>query len=69
MSDDRNHATIQHDLLASYADGPRIWDAAILQPNVAELLDAGLIEPHPERGGQGVNQITAAGRKALEDGP
>lgn len=59
-----NDELIRHSLLASYADGPRIWDAAILQPDVAELAEAGLIEPAPG-GSPGSYKITAAGRDAL----
>jgi len=54
------------DLLRSYEDGPRIWDAAVLMPLVHSLHEQGLIEPHQDR--PGVYQITQAGREALEGG-
>lgn len=52
-------------LLASYARGPRIWDAASLLPEVTELADAGLIEPVP---GSAAYQLTSAGRAELARG-
>ena len=51
--------SIDHELLASYADGPRIWDAADIWPHVLELAEAGLIEPVPDRGG--AYRLTMAG--------
>ena len=53
-------------LLRSYADGPRIWDAASLVPTVHRLEDLGLIErkPTPE-GGSSARQLTARGRQVL----
>lgn len=51
-------------LLQSYKNGPRIWDAAEIVPRVFELADQGLIEPVPGRGG--AYQLTSAGRKRLE---
>jgi DNA-binding PadR family transcriptional regulator len=52
--------------LRSYLGGPRIWDAAVLQPDVHSLHEQGLIEPHPDTGRPGVYQITQLGREALE---
>jgi hypothetical protein len=57
-------------LLASYAEGPRIWDAAALAPAVYRLADQGLIEPGPpaDDGGppsRGAYRLTARGRQAL----
>jgi hypothetical protein len=51
-------------LLQSYKNGPRIWDAAEIVPRVFELAGQGLIEPVPDRGG--AYQLTSAGRKRLE---
>jgi len=53
----------QAGLLASFADGPRIWDAASLQPDLAALQDAGLIELAP--GAYAAMQLTEAGHTAL----
>lgn len=53
-------------LLASYEEGPRIWDAAVLQPDVHSLLQQKLIEPHPDPDQAGADQITQLGRDALE---
>jgi DNA-binding PadR family transcriptional regulator len=52
-------------LLGSYADGPKIWDAAILVPTVFSLADQGLIEPHQDR--SGVYQLTERGRQVLAE--
>jgi hypothetical protein len=52
-------------LLATYADGPRIWDAAVMVPGVFELERLGLIEPVPGRGG--AYQLTSAGQAELGD--
>lgn len=52
------------DLLQSYKNGPRIWDAAEIMPRVFDLAAQGLIEPVPDRGG--AYQLTSAGRKRLE---
>jgi predicted RNA-binding Zn-ribbon protein involved in translation (DUF1610 family) len=58
--------TQQRNLLASFADGPKIWDAAPLFKTVCELHDAGYVKfvidgPKAE--------ITDAGRAALADAP
>jgi hypothetical protein len=58
------------DLLASYAGGPRIWDAADIVPTVYALAERGLIEPAMTDLGDGpVNrgayQLTDKGRQAL----
>jgi hypothetical protein len=55
------------DLLRSYADGPRIWDAAGIMPRVWELAERGLIEPVPDRGG--AYQLTSKGERYLERNP
>jgi hypothetical protein len=52
-------------LLATYADGPRIWDATVMVPGVSELERLGLIEPVPGQGG--AYQLTNAGRAELGD--
>jgi hypothetical protein len=49
--------------LRSYLGGPRIWDAAALQPVVSSLADQGLIEPVPGR--EKAYQLTEAGRAEL----
>jgi hypothetical protein len=51
------------DMLRSYADGPRIWDAAVLVPVVFALADRGLTEP--VHGRSGVYQLTDRGREVL----
>jgi hypothetical protein len=56
----------QRDLLASFANGPKIWDAAPLFKIVCDLHDAGYVQfvidgPTAE--------ITDAGRAALADAP
>lgn len=51
-------------LLRSYADGPRIWDAASLLPVVHNLAGQGLIEPANERGAY---QLTERGRQVLTE--
>lgn len=51
-------------LLASYRDGPRIWDAASLQDEVLGLAEEGLIERVPDR--PGAYRLTDAGRQALD---
>jgi hypothetical protein len=58
------------DMLRSYADGPRIWDATSLLPAVYRLADQGLIElAPPEDDGsppsRGAYRLTAAGRAVL----
>ncbi len=50
-------------LLATYADGPRIWDAAALYPTVVSLQEKGVIVPVP---GSSASAITAAGRRAIK---
>lgn len=60
-------------LLASYARGPRIWDAAENFEIVCDLAAKGLIEPVTEPrdeedhdpAGRGVFQLTDAGRQVL----
>jgi DNA-binding PadR family transcriptional regulator len=54
-------------LLASYADGPRIWDAASLFPTVMSLHDRGLIEPVTQDGV--AFRLTDAGRARLQSQP
>lgn len=54
---------IDMELLRSYENGPRIWDAAAIHPKVMELSDAGLIEPVT---GNSAWKITQAGLDALE---
>lgn len=56
-------------LLRSYADGPRIWDAASLQRTVGALADKGLIEPVPDPERPGAYRLTGAGRQALDADP
>lgn len=54
------------ELLSSYANGPRIWDAASIMPDVHSLHDQGLIEPVAGiDGNRGAYQLTEAGRQAL----
>lgn len=48
-------------LLRSYADGPRIWDAAAVLPEVLALYDRGLIEPAHGA----AFRLTGLGRQAL----
>jgi hypothetical protein len=52
------------DLLRSYKNGPRIWDAEALVPLVVSLKEQGLIEPLTAYPGNAF-QLTKAGRKAL----
>lgn len=52
-------------LLATYTDGPKIWDATVLVPGVSELERLGLIEPVPGQGG--AYQLTNAGWAELGD--
>ncbi len=52
-------------LLRSYANGPRIWDAAEILPRVHRLMDVGLIEPRFE---SNACQLTDKGRDALMKG-
>jgi hypothetical protein len=61
----------ERDLLASYAGGPRIWDAATLAPTVLSLADQGLIEPAPPADdgsppSRGAYRLTGAGRRVLD---
>lgn len=51
-------------LLATYADGPRIWDATSLMAAVHRLLSLDLIEP--VQGGSAL-RLTTAGRAMLEE--
>jgi hypothetical protein len=58
------------DLLRSYANGPRIWDATAIVPAVFRLHGQGLIEPAPpaEDGSARSTycyQLTDAGRQVL----
>lgn len=53
-------------LLRTYADGPRIWDAAAVFEVVMRLSDKGLIAPS---GLSGAYALTAAGRQALPANP
>ena len=62
--DELRQEAISSELLRSYENGPRIWDAAIFQPDVHDLLERKLIEPCPDL--PGAYQITQAGRDALE---
>lgn len=52
------------DLLRSYANGPKIWDAASIVPTVYALEDLGLIELASENG---TYRLTEAGRTALRE--
>jgi hypothetical protein len=57
-------------LLRSYANGPWIWDAAALIPEVCKLQDLGLIEPAPPADdgsppSRGACQLTDKGRQVL----
>lgn len=54
---------IDMELLRSYENGPRIWDASAVYPKVVELADAGLVEPVD---GGPAWKITQAGLDALE---
>jgi len=51
------------DLLRSYEDGPKIWDATSILPGVYALEDKGLIEPV---GCSGAYQLTGAGHAELD---
>jgi hypothetical protein len=53
------------ELLRSYANGPRIWDAASIVPQVWALAAKGLIEPVDANGR--TYRLTEAGRKALRE--
>lgn len=52
-------------LLRSYENGPRIWDAAAIVPEVFALADKGLIEPVDMNGRR--YQLTEAGRGELAE--
>jgi hypothetical protein len=56
------------DMLRSYETGPKIWDAASLQPQVWELADKGLTErvTEGEHAGPNTYQLTGLGREVLE---
>jgi hypothetical protein len=49
-------------LLHSYEEGPRIWDAASLQPQVISLSEQGLIQPY---GNGPAYQITEKGKQVI----
>jgi hypothetical protein len=49
-------------LLTTYADGPRIWDAATVFRVVMRLEDKGLIAPADH----GTYALTEAGRRVLD---
>jgi hypothetical protein len=51
------------DLLRSYENGPRIWDATVILPKVWTLAAKGLIEPTDADGYR--YQLTEAGRRQL----
>lgn len=51
------------DLLRSYENGPRIWDATAVLPDVYALADKGLIEPTGSN--NGAYRLTEAGRTEL----
>lgn len=53
-------------LLRSYENGPRIWDATAILPAVYDLAGKGLIEP---AGDNGAYKLTAAGTGRLREGP
>jgi hypothetical protein len=55
-------------LLQSYADGPRIWDAASVMNTVYELRDLRLITPSPD---MRTDELTELGRQTLDqmEGP
>jgi hypothetical protein len=53
-------------MLRSYEGGPRVWDAASLQPAVISLESQGLIER--VRGNTNTYQLTEKGRQALDAG-
>ena len=67
MSPDVNHRwTKEHyDLLESYLDGPRIWDATWIVGQVHELKRAGLLEPADVNGSSYRFRLTEAGREVL----
>lgn len=52
------------ELLRSYENGPRIWDAVLVLLRVYALEDKGLIEPS---GTSGAYTLTGAGHKALKE--
>jgi len=51
------------DLLKSYVDGPRIWDASSILPKVYVLENKGLIE---RDGNRGAYRLTDLGRMELD---
>jgi hypothetical protein len=52
----------EQELLRSYENGPRIWDAVSVLLRVYALEDKGLVEP---AGTSGAYQLTEAGGKIL----
>jgi hypothetical protein len=56
-------ADAELDLLRTYANGPRIWDAAALLPAVTSLRDQGLITPSADNAR--ADRLTAAGYERL----
>ena len=56
--------TAEEELLRSYENGPRIWDATALLPVVWALENKGLVEPVGP-GNFLAYQLTEKGRKAL----
>lgn len=52
------------DLLRSYENGPRIWDASAILPKVYKLAERKLIEPVSQSGY--AYQLTELGRQELE---
>lgn len=61
---DPGMAKSELELLRSYENGPRIWDAAALLPVVTSLWGQGLIEPRPGSGG--AYRLTEAGAARLK---
>lgn len=53
------------DMLRSYADGPRIWDAASLVPTVTALVDKKLIRACHRWAGDKACELTDLGREVL----
>ena len=51
------------ELLRSYEQGPYIWDAASIVPQVWRLAEKGLVEPADQTSYR--YQLTEAGRRAL----
>lgn len=55
----------ERELLASYRNGPRIWDAASIYPTVTSLAQRGLIQPS----GGAAYELTNAGQAVLAAQP